>query len=75
MASGKVEQLGFITTNSLRQTFNRRVMQPFLDGERPARAASRLIVQALGYQPDTLAVWSRRMVRRVSDKDTSVLTT
>ena len=33
VASGKVEQFGFITTNSLRQTFNRRVMQPFLEGE------------------------------------------
>ncbi|GAB3568751.1 class I SAM-dependent DNA methyltransferase [Spirosoma luteolum] len=31
---GNTERLGFITTNSLKQTFNRRVMQPFLDGEK-----------------------------------------
>jgi hypothetical protein len=33
--AGRTERFGFITTNSLRQTFNRRVMQPFLDGEQP----------------------------------------
>ncbi|WP_157627118.1 class I SAM-dependent DNA methyltransferase [Spirosoma luteum] len=31
---GNAEQFGFITTNSLKQTFNRRVMQPFLEGEK-----------------------------------------
>ncbi len=31
VASGKVERMGFITTNSLRQTFNRRVVQAALD--------------------------------------------
>ena len=36
--AGRAERFGFITTNSLRQTFNRRVMQPFLDGEPPALA-------------------------------------
>ncbi|WP_236943109.1 class I SAM-dependent DNA methyltransferase [Hymenobacter sp. PAMC 26628] len=36
--AGRTERFGFITTNSLRQTFNRRVMQPFLDGEQPALA-------------------------------------
>ncbi|WP_254846630.1 class I SAM-dependent DNA methyltransferase [Hymenobacter sp. CRA2] len=30
---GDAERLGFITTNSLKQTFNRRVMQPFLEGD------------------------------------------
>jgi len=30
---GASERFGFITTNSLKQTFNRRVMQPFLEGE------------------------------------------
>ena len=30
---GTAEQFGFITTNSLKQTFNRRVMQPFLEGD------------------------------------------
>ncbi|MBC6607594.1 class I SAM-dependent DNA methyltransferase [Hymenobacter sp. BT188] len=30
---GPAERFGFITTNSLKQTFNRRVMQPFLEGE------------------------------------------
>ena len=29
------ERFGFITTNSLKQTFNRRVMQPFLEGDTP----------------------------------------
>jgi hypothetical protein len=36
--AGRTERFGFITTNSLRQTFNRRVMQPFLDGEQPPLA-------------------------------------
>jgi len=31
---GTAEQFGFITTNSLKQTFNRRVMQPFLEGDK-----------------------------------------
>jgi len=31
--AGKAERFGFITTNSLKQTFNRRVLQPFLEGE------------------------------------------
>ncbi|SDX36884.1 class I SAM-dependent DNA methyltransferase [Hymenobacter psychrophilus] len=30
---GAAERFGFITTNSLKQTFNRRVMQPFLEGD------------------------------------------
>jgi hypothetical protein len=30
---GNTEQFGFITTNSIKQTFNRRVMQPFLEGD------------------------------------------
>ena len=34
--AGQAERFGFITTNSLKQTFNRRVMQPFLEGEPPA---------------------------------------
>ncbi|UYZ61055.1 class I SAM-dependent DNA methyltransferase [Hymenobacter latericus] len=32
-AQGPTERFGFITTNSLKQTFNRRVLQPFLDGD------------------------------------------
>ncbi|WP_190242770.1 class I SAM-dependent DNA methyltransferase, partial [Hymenobacter lapidiphilus] len=32
---GATERFGFITTNSLKQTFNRRVMQPFLEATRP----------------------------------------
>jgi len=36
--AGRTERFGFITTNSLRQTFNRRVMQPFLDGDQPSLA-------------------------------------
>ncbi len=36
VAAGQVERFGFITTNSLRQTFNRRVLAPFLEGEAPA---------------------------------------
>jgi hypothetical protein len=36
--AGQAERFGFITTNSLKQTFNRRVMQPFLEGEPPALA-------------------------------------
>ena len=31
--AGKAERFGFITTNSLKQTFNRRVLQPFLEGD------------------------------------------
>ena len=38
VAAGRAERFGFITTNSLRQTFNRRVMQPFLEGEQPPLA-------------------------------------
>ena len=30
--AGKAERFGFITTNSPKQTFNRRVLQPFLEG-------------------------------------------
>jgi type II restriction/modification system DNA methylase subunit YeeA len=33
--NGQAERFGFITTNSLKQTFNRRVMQPFLEGDTP----------------------------------------
>ena len=33
MQRGPAERFGFITTNSLKQTFNRRVMQPFLEGD------------------------------------------
>ena len=36
--AGRAERFGFITTNSLRQTFNRRVMQPFLEGATPPLA-------------------------------------
>jgi hypothetical protein len=36
LRTGKIERFGFITTNSIRQTFNRRVMVPFLEGETPA---------------------------------------
>jgi hypothetical protein len=36
--AGRAERFGFITTNSLRQTFNRRVMQPFLEGDKPPLA-------------------------------------
>jgi len=32
---GTSERFGFITTNSLKQTFNRRVLQPFLEGDTP----------------------------------------
>ena len=38
--AGRTERFGFITTNSLKQTFNRRVMQPFLEGEAPPLALS-----------------------------------
>lgn len=31
--AGQTERFGFITTNSLKQTFNRRVLQPFLEGD------------------------------------------
>ncbi|QJD77817.1 class I SAM-dependent DNA methyltransferase [Spirosoma rhododendri] len=31
---GNTERFGLITTNSLKQTFNRRTMQPFLDGDK-----------------------------------------
>jgi hypothetical protein len=33
--SGKVQRFGFITTNSLRQTFNRRVLEPHLNAKDP----------------------------------------
>ena len=36
--AGRAERFGFITTNSLKQTFNRRVMQPFLEGDQPQLA-------------------------------------
>lgn len=32
VASGKCRRFGFITTNSIHQTFNRRVLEPFLAG-------------------------------------------
>ena len=38
--AGRAERFGFITTNSLKQTFNRRVMQPYLEGEAPPLALS-----------------------------------
>jgi hypothetical protein len=37
--SGAARRFGFITTNSLRQTFNRRVVQFALDGEVPSAGA------------------------------------
>nr|WP_216859214.1 DNA methyltransferase [Hymenobacter citatus] len=36
--AGRAERFGFITTNSISQPFNRRVMQPFLDGDKPPLA-------------------------------------
>ncbi|UOR03728.1 class I SAM-dependent DNA methyltransferase [Hymenobacter aerilatus] len=33
--AGTAARFGFITTNSIKQTFNRRVMQPFLEGDKP----------------------------------------
>ncbi|MCC3152762.1 class I SAM-dependent DNA methyltransferase [Hymenobacter sp. BT770] len=36
--AGATERFGFITTNSLKQTFNRRVLQPFLEGDKPPLA-------------------------------------
>ncbi len=33
--NSRSERLGFITTNSIKQPFNRRVMQPFLEGDTP----------------------------------------
>ncbi|WP_375438125.1 class I SAM-dependent DNA methyltransferase [uncultured Hymenobacter sp.] len=36
--AGTAERFGFITTNSLKQTFNRRVLQPFLEGDTPPLA-------------------------------------
>jgi hypothetical protein len=30
LAAGKIQRFGFITTNSIHQTFNRRVLEPFL---------------------------------------------
>ncbi|MFD1874260.1 class I SAM-dependent DNA methyltransferase [Hymenobacter bucti] len=33
--AGATERFGFITTNSIKQAFNRRVMQPFLEGDTP----------------------------------------
>ncbi|MCB1205191.1 MAG: class I SAM-dependent DNA methyltransferase, partial [Verrucomicrobiae bacterium] len=36
VARGRVKRFGFITTNSIHQTFNRRVLEPFLaDAKRP----------------------------------------
>ena len=34
MKSGKAKRFGFITTNSIHQTFNRRVIEPFLGDEK-----------------------------------------
>jgi hypothetical protein len=40
VARGKVNRFGFITTNSIHQTFNRRVLEPFLaDVKRPLHLA------------------------------------
>jgi hypothetical protein len=39
VSAGKVESFGFITTNALRQTFNRRVVQAHLTGKRPLSLA------------------------------------
>lgn len=33
--AGRAERFGFITTNSISQPFNRRIMQPFLEGDAP----------------------------------------
>ena len=37
--TGKVKRFGFITTNSLRQTFNRKVLQHHLDAKQPISLA------------------------------------
>ena len=37
--SGKIKRFGFITTNSLKQTFNRRVLEQHLTGEPPLALA------------------------------------
>ena len=36
VAAGEAEQFGFITTNSITQIFNRRIIEPFLESERNA---------------------------------------
>ena len=41
VASGAVARFGFITTNSLKQTFNRRVVEAALAGKFPLRAVDR----------------------------------
>ena len=40
LAAGKIQRFGFITTNSIHQTFNRRVLEPFLaDSAHPIHLA------------------------------------
>ena len=39
VSAGKVKRFGFITTNALRQTFNRRVVQAHLTGKHPLSLA------------------------------------
>ena len=39
VAQGKVQRFGFVTTNSLRQTFNRRVIEKHLNGKQPVHLA------------------------------------
>ncbi len=51
--NGHAQQFGFITTNSLRQTFNRRVLEPHLnDAKSRSRSPSRF--------PTTPGRWQRR---------------
>ena len=51
--AGKVGRFGFITTNSLRQTFNRRVVEAHLSGaaDRVAHAPSRAVFRAPAGNP------------------------
>ena len=39
---GKIQRFGFVSTNSLRQTFNRRVLAAHMEGERPREPLSLL---------------------------------
>ncbi len=61
--AGGARRFGFITTNSLRQTFNRRVVQAALDGEVASAEAGRACVVA-GLRHPRPPLGGRRQRRR-----------
>ena len=60
---GEVERFGLVTTNSLPQTFNRRVVERHLDGEPVGRARAGGLFRATARRPRSRSRSPSRITR------------